>query len=195
MDAACAAWDALIVAGGRGTRLGGVSKPALMLGDRTLLDRTLDAVTGATRTVLVGGPRRDGVLWTVEEPAGAGPAAAVGAGLDALARDAYREGQDPAPWTVVVAVDLPGLARGIGRMLDARAQDGAWLVDAGGRPQALLAVYRTQALAARCEDTMDGWSMRRLVEGLRMVAVPDVRDASHDVDTWDDVELWKGRLA
>ena len=48
------AYDAIIVAGGRGTRLGGVSKPDLSVGGMPLLDRTLVAVAGAQFAVIVG---------------------------------------------------------------------------------------------------------------------------------------------
>ncbi len=181
-------WDALIVAGGKGERLGGVSKPDLRVGEMALLDRTLATLADAVQTVVVGGPARDGVLWTVEDPPGGGPAAAVGAGLAALS------GAGGALWTVVVAVDLPGLDAALSLLLRARARDGACLLDASGRAQVLLAVYRTEALAARCGQDMTGWSMRRLVEGLDIVEVTGAHEAAHDVDTWEDVDFWKGRL-
>ncbi|XVV06848.1 molybdenum cofactor guanylyltransferase [Actinosynnema sp. CA-248983] len=64
-------WDAVVLAGGRGSRLGGVDKAAVEVGGRTLLDHALDAVRGARRTVVVG-PEKPvpGVVWTREEPPG-----------------------------------------------------------------------------------------------------------------------------
>lgn len=201
-------WDAIVLAGGKGERLGGVSKPELVIGGRTLLDRTLDAVADARAVVVVGGPRHEGVRWTVESPVYAGPAAAVAAGMRELAPDAER-----APWTVVLAVDTPGAAGAVPRLLEAiRAaggdpRDGAHLIDEGGRTQSLIAVYRTARLEAAVAGlpatpnghdpvagNHSGLSMRTLVDGLDLIPVADRGDTAHDVDTWDDVNLWKDRL-
>ncbi len=183
------AWDAIIVAGGAGRRLGGASKPSLVVGGTTLLARALDAVVGAQGVVVVGGPRVDGVAWTVEDPPGSGPAAAMAAGVAALALGA-------APWTVVLGVDTPLVADAVARVMAARdnGRDGAWLVDAEGREQPLLAVYRTDTLAARCEGTLANASLRRLTAGMNMVAVRDADGLSRDLDTWDDARYWKEQL-
>lgn len=187
-DPAGAEFDAIIVAGGAATRLGGVSKPELIIGGVPLLDRVLAAVSGAREVVVAGGPRREGVAWTVEHPAGGGPAAAVAAGL------AHVESVGLGTWTLVLSVDTPRAADVVARLLPARRGDGAWIVDAEGTEQPLLAVYRTAALAERAARTHEGMSMRRLVEGLNMHAVRDPEDLSRDVDTWDDVAFWKGEL-
>ena len=93
-------FDAIILAGGRGSRLGGVSKADLIVGGVRLLDRVLGAVTDAASTVAVGRVEvPDGVLVTLEDPPGTGPAAGLVAGLDAIAT--------PAPWTLILACDLP----------------------------------------------------------------------------------------
>lgn len=181
-------WDAIILAGGRGERLGGVSKSDIVVGDISLLDRALAAVAGAREVVIVGGPRREGVRWTLEDPPGGGPAAGVLAGLAALA-----DGREASPWTLVLAVDSPGAADAIPGLLAARAADGAWVVENGGRAQQLLAVYRTAALGL--DGDPHSAPMRTLVAGLDMVPVADPAAAAHDVDTWGDVEFWKGRLS
>lgn len=79
-----------MLAGGTGTRLGGVDKAALELAGRPLLDRVLDAVAaaGALGTVVVGDVAahgRPGVRVVVEDPPRSGPAAGIVAGLAALA--------------------------------------------------------------------------------------------------------------
>ena len=185
------AYDAIIVAGGRGTRLGGVSKPDLSVGGMPLLDRTLVAVAGARETIIVGGPRREGVLWAVESPAGSGPAAAVAAGVAALGSGAE--------WTVVLGVDTPRASDAVVALLavlppDAGAGegvDGAWIVDTSGHEQPLLAVYRAEALASRCADPQAGRSMRSLVAGLRMLGVADAEGISRDLDTREGAQFWK----
>jgi len=197
-DSATEPWDAIVLAGGKGERLGGLSKPDFVLGGRALLDRALSALAGAQAVVVVGGPRRDGALWTVETPAGGGPAAAVVAGLRELSR-----GREQATWTVVLAVDTPGAPDAVPRLLeavqgrDSASGDGAQLVDAGGRVQPLIAVYRTSALLTASEgaaSTANGMSVRTLVGGLELAPVVDRGDAAHDLDTWEDVHFWKERL-
>ncbi|HEY3261982.1 MAG TPA: NTP transferase domain-containing protein, partial [Pseudonocardiaceae bacterium] len=72
-------WAAVVLAGGRARRLGGVDKVGLAIGGRTLLDGVLVACDGAEPIVVVG-PRRPTatpVRWAREEPAHAGPLAAL----------------------------------------------------------------------------------------------------------------------
>src|SRR5690606_20017954 len=102
--------DALILAGGRGTRLGGVDKAALEVGGRSLLSRVLDGVRAARRTVVVGAVDvPDGILRTVEVPQGGGPVAGIAAGLTVL-------GEGPG-WTLVLAVDQPEAGQAVPALL------------------------------------------------------------------------------
>ncbi|WP_043436145.1 NTP transferase domain-containing protein, partial [Arthrobacter sp. I3] len=76
-------FDAIILAGGRSSRLGGVPKSGLIYDGATLLERSLRAAGAARRTVVVGpdpGGLPGGVLTCREEPPFAGPAAAIAAG-------------------------------------------------------------------------------------------------------------------
>lgn len=50
-------FDAVILAGGAASRLGGADKPAAQVGDRTLIGHVASAVPHATRLVVVGPPR------------------------------------------------------------------------------------------------------------------------------------------
>ena len=148
----------IVLAGGRGSRLGGVDKSVLILEGRTLLERLLDATSAAVAQVVVGDPAvplRPGVLVTQEDPPAGGPAAGVVAGLAAL----QTAGVD-APWTLVLACDLPGAADGIPLLLAAAmetepATDGACFVDATGRRQWLFGIYRTASLAPAAAATRD----------------------------------------
>ncbi|WP_353808196.1 molybdenum cofactor guanylyltransferase [Agromyces sp. SYSU T00194] len=86
-------YDAVVLAGGRGSRLGGVEKPLLRRRGRSLLDGVLDAVTDASRIVVVGPPSLAahvaGHTLVREDPPLGGPVPAIAAGLAALpARDA-----------------------------------------------------------------------------------------------------------
>lgn len=136
---------AVILAGGRARRMGGTDKLALAVGDRSLLDRVLGAAQARCRPLVVVGPRRptavDGVSFVREEPPGGGPVPAVAAGLDAVG---------PAAVVVVLAGDLALLAMtDVGRLVDGLtdpAVEAVAALDHRGRPNPLLAAYRTPSL-------------------------------------------------
>ncbi|HSI94059.1 MAG TPA: NTP transferase domain-containing protein [Jiangellaceae bacterium] len=180
-------WDAVVLAGGRGRRLGGVDKPSLVVAGRTLLDTALDACAEARATVVVG-PRRPTkrpVDWTREEPPGGGPLAALAAGVRALPPDA--------PLVVVVAADLPAVSAGAVRgLVEVVDRDGAVAVDTAGRIQPLLAAYRTDALRQALAAVGDphGRPMHDLVETLSLTRVP-TPDATDDIDTPGDLARWQ----
>jgi molybdopterin-guanine dinucleotide biosynthesis protein A len=124
-------FDAIILAGGRGARLGGADKPGLVVGAESMAATVARAAVaaGARRVVLVGPARPglaeivrpEGLLLAREDPPGAGPVPALRAGL--------REAR--APWVAVLAADLPFL-----RASHLRAILGAAMVDPGrGRPE------------------------------------------------------------
>jgi molybdopterin-guanine dinucleotide biosynthesis protein A len=175
-------FDVLVLAGGAGMRMGdprGTDKAGLDVGGLTLLDRVLSAVADAQRCVVVG-PRRPTawpVTFTIEEPAGSGPAAAIVHGLSLI----------NASVVVVLAADMPFAATAVPKLIDALSSeqvDAAMLVDESGRRQPLLAAYRTDALR-RCADGRDwrGVSVRALTEGLTVVEVAAVGDEALDCDT------------
>ena len=72
---------AILLAGGRGSRMGGVSKPLLEVGGMTLLDAALRAArdVGADPIIVVGPPddAHAGLTWVREDPPFGGPAAAI----------------------------------------------------------------------------------------------------------------------
>ncbi|MFP5319001.1 MAG: NTP transferase domain-containing protein [Acidimicrobiia bacterium] len=140
--------DAVLLTGGRATRLGGVDKPSLDVGGLPMVERALRAASGAgaARVVVVGpDPGLPGVAAvTREEPPGSGPVAALAAGLPFL----------NAPEVALLATDLPFVTAGaVARLAAALAAApsttaAAVAVDRHGRDQPLLAVWRTPALRA-----------------------------------------------
>lgn len=105
------AFDAVILAGGRGRRLGGDGKPGLVIGSSTMAGAVASAVAaaGVRRVVLVGPARPElaslattlpgGLAVTREDPPGSGPVPALRAGLTEVG----------ASWVVLLAADLPFL--------------------------------------------------------------------------------------
>ena len=127
--------DLIVLAGGRGSRLGGVLKPAVEVAGRTLLSRVLDARPVARHAVVVGPPAAQPaaappatapaapaaltpLIWALEDPPFGGPVAGLAAGLAALDAHAALETnaphetgiddpEPPAGWLLVLACDLP----------------------------------------------------------------------------------------
>ncbi|MGJ9406078.1 NTP transferase domain-containing protein [Nesterenkonia aurantiaca] len=124
--AAGAAISAILLAGGRGSRLGGVDKALLRRGAQTQIERWIQELQGRDiATVVVGPPALEPLIpgsvpLVREAPGFAGPAAGVLAGAAALQRlgrdpesvgsagSAKSEGAGAAPtrWTLLLAVDL-----------------------------------------------------------------------------------------
>lgn len=200
-----ARFDALVLAGGTGSRLGGVLKAEVVVAGRPMLDHVLAATGHARRVVVVGPPQlaRPGVPTTLEHPPSGGPVAGIDAGLTFL--DAHADpaaaGDDDVP-VLVLACDVPGAARVVPAVLAALAADagadGAQLVDEGGHAQ-LVAAYRRPALRAAlagfAAGGVHGVSVRRLVAGLRLVAVVDTEGHGADADTWDEVRRLDAALS
>jgi molybdopterin-guanine dinucleotide biosynthesis protein A len=196
-------FNAVILAGGRATRLGGVPKPGLTFDGASLLSHALQAARGASAVVVVGpdtsgigGVLPDGVLSAREEPAFAGPAAAIAAGLAALHEAAaLQHAVSPAPWTLVLACDMPHASRGIAPLwegLHAHPEvEGAMAVSPDGRQQPLLGVYSTGALereiaVASEASGLTNSSVFRLLARLNLLAVTVPDGSTDDVDTWED---------
>ena len=187
------AWDAIVLAGGRATRLGGTPKADLVVDGITLLDRTLDAVAGAATVVVVGEVDAPGAVVVQEEPRFSGPAAAIGAGLAEVS----------SPWVLIAACDHPFVADAVGPLLDARpedgtengAADGAVAVDAGGRRQHLLCVVSTARLrdAVAAQETLTNLAVHHLLEPLDLTEIALSSRATRDVDTWHDREVAEER--
>ena len=123
-------FDAIILAGGKSSRLGGVPKSRLIYDGATLLERSLRAAGAAGRTVVVGpdpGDLPDGILSCREDPPFAGPAAAIAAGLGALAADhaSRHEAGAPAPFILVLACDMPRSAAAVRTLVEALADSPA----------------------------------------------------------------------
>ncbi|MGQ4614356.1 NTP transferase domain-containing protein [Nocardia sp. R7R-8] len=156
--------DAIVLAGGRASRMGGVDKPAIVIGGRSMLDVALAAVDSCTRTVVVG-PHRPQlapeIIQVREVPPGSGPVAAIGTGLRAL--------RSAAPLVVVLAADLPFLSPWTVAQLVRHATesgaDAVFAADESGRPQYLIGVWRRSALAAALDrlDALINQPMKALV--------------------------------
>lgn len=184
---------AIVLAGGRGSRMGGIAKPLLQLGGSTLLGRAVDAAraVGCDAIVVVGPPVEgvSGVRWAREDPPFGGPVSALAAALELVTAD----------WVLVLPADLVS-PRDAARALTGagRDGDGVCLVDDQGREQWLTGIYRTAALGERLAtfvDGVEGLPARRLVHGLRVGRIEAGAAAAADVDTWDHLREARRRVA
>ena len=153
-----------MLAGGCASRLGGADKPALVVGERSLLASVVSAAAGAgARLVVVVGPPRPGLVLAAgglrevrEEPPGSGPVPALRRGLAEVA----------APWVLVLAADLPFIRAGhltslLAAAAGTRPAAAAILADDTGRPQrehrpaarAIPADHQPHAGAIPADDT------------------------------------------
>lgn len=205
--------DAIILTGGRSSRLDSVPKSEFVLENSTLLNRTLRAASSARRIVVVGHEPStalpDGVLLVREEPPFSGPVAAIAAGLGALGIAMRPSREDSLFATnndsatrdalLILACDMPHIGLAVPTILleldEHPGTDGVVALDAEGRRQPLAAVYRTSSLLAaldaaasssRQEDPLAGLAMFLLLDHMSLTELPLPSKATADVDTWDD---------
>ncbi len=210
---------ALVLCGGTSARLaaaGIADKTAARVGERPILDHLLNGLPDSWPVVCVGArrPMQDRtpypVQWTREEPPGGGPVAGIVAGLALVST----------PITVVLAGDQPFAADAARLLAEALAAtqpghagartetqpsgdlpegadvDAVCALDASGRPQLLLAAYRTVALRAALpapENARD-IAVHRTLSGLRRRDLPVPADLTLDVDTPVDLATARARI-
>ena len=146
----------VIVAGGRGRRLGQGPKALARCAGRTLLERAWETASSVCDEVVVAAPRQVALpvasgVRVDDVEGGTGPLAGLVAGLRAR----------PHERAIALAVDLPLLRRAMLELLLARLGDRSAVLPApGGIPQPLSAVYSGTATAGL---------ERALVQGERSV--------------------------
>jgi molybdopterin-guanine dinucleotide biosynthesis protein A len=190
-------FDAVILAGGRSARLGGVPKQGLTYDGDTLLRRSVAATRGARAVVVVGPDAPEapaGTLGCREDPPFAGPAAAIAAGLAAL----KRAGGSQPPMTLVLACDMPHVRQAVAALREAlraagpaAGRDGVVAVSGDGRRQPLVGFYSTAALQRSAaelgaKDALINGSVTALLASLDVKPVAVPAGSTADVDTWDD---------
>lgn len=134
-------WSVVIVAGGRGTRLGGADKALVRISGARGIDRLLSAIDATTPVVVAGAPvpTERPVEFRLEQPPDGGPVAGIAAALEAVRT----------PNLVLLAVDMPFAGTLLPALVAAFIADGGPGVVAqtpDGRAQYLFSAWRTSAL-------------------------------------------------
>ena len=157
---------ALILAGGKATRLGGVDKRELVVEGRTIFARQCEVLAPRVAEILVSSPRAvPGYRAVADAVPGAGPLAGIAAGLAAAAT----------PWLLVVAGDMPFVSGALIELLLAGAEPGADAVGIriGELPEPLLCLLRVAAARPVVEARLAGARLkasRLLTDGELRVA-------------------------
>lgn len=131
---------ALILAGGKATRLGGVDKRELVVDGQTIFERQVAVLAPCVAEIVVSTARDvAGYRCVRDQVDGAGPLAGIAAGLAAVQTE----------WLLVVAGDMPHLTRELIERLLAETR-AAETIDAvgiriDGRPEPLVCVLRVSA--------------------------------------------------
>nr|WP_218113964.1 NTP transferase domain-containing protein [Leucobacter soli] len=186
---------AIVLAGGRGSRMGGRDKAGLRLAGERMVDRVVAAARRAgADPVVVAGPAHaapEGCLVAREDPPFSGPLAALAAALDALppATSAWHGGS-----VLLLSCDLVRPAAVVARLREAAIQedaDATVLRDPDGREQWLAGCYRLRELragvAALGSETADR-PLRLAFGGLRVGYRSAEAALIADVDTPEDLE-------
>ncbi len=158
---------AVVLAGGRARRMGGIDKGLVEIGGRPMIAWTLEALRGQAATLLINANRsqeaysRFGLPVIADEHEGfQGPLAGLHAALQAAAT----------PFLAVVPCDTPTLPRDlVARLAAAMARDDSELAvaEAGGRVHTLHGLFRTELLPdleralAAGERKPDAWYATR----------------------------------
>lgn len=181
-------YAAIVLAGGEGSRMGGVLKPLLRLKGEPILSRVIRAVGDAERVVVVGPQELRAAMpptveLTREDPPGGGPVAGLAAG--------WRRCAD-AGEIVVVAADLPFLT--VDALAALRQLPGGAVVytDDEGRWQSMVSLWRAPVLS-RALLPVPPRSMKDLLRGAGDVTEARWTGAGpppwFDCDTQEDLAL------
>ncbi|MDO4899495.1 molybdenum cofactor guanylyltransferase [Actinomyces sp.] len=215
--------DVVVLAGGTGKRLGGASKPDVVVRGARMLDHVLSGIDYVRvqlppgRVVVVAPPTvsvPSGVLRALEDPPLGGPVAGIAAGLARLAtseeepeagQTGYTGDTAGGRLTAVLTCDAPESGRLLPELVNALKEctgaDGACVI-ADDHVQYLLGVYRTVALVTAVAPVGTGLrnvAVRRVMSGLSLIHV-DVSErggecarAARDLDTWEDIRAYSSR--
>lgn len=184
--------EAILLAGGRGSRVDGAAKPLFRVGGTTLLAAAIAAArAGGAERIVVAAPVLDPALdveWVREDPPFGGPVAAVVAALATVRADEV----------LLLACDLVSPAAAVAALPPIAPKSDGVCLGEGGRHQWLAGRYRVAALreaASVLPDRGRDAAMRTLLGGLRITVVEAPAGVSGDIDTWDDLTAAGGSAA
>ena len=181
----------IVLAGGRGTRMGGVDKASIILAGERLIDRLLRQLPYDAPVAVVS-PYHLGMPQVCEKPLFGGPAAGIAAGHAALAGAAEST-------TAILAVDAPDSPQMLPALEQALESSGADVAVAtiDGIMQPLCALWRTEALTHALHEFGNprNKSVMRLLGLAKNITVVEGTAAVRDIDTLDELRARRERRA
>lgn len=186
----------IILAGGTGKRLGGVSKPDVLIAGHRLIDLAVDNLPETDHIVAVAPDTVQmppGVAQVVEDPPLSGPAAGVAAGWHYL-RQYITDGTDHIG---LIPTDAPlaGLVLAhLSAALDDTDVDAA-IAYANGFVQRTVVVFTADGLAHVTDGPCHNVSLRKVLNRITTVTVPVDDRYIIDVDTPEDKQLLARELS
>lgn len=160
-------YAAIVLAGGRSSRMGGGDKTAIPIEGIPMLQRVLDGVRDA-RSCTVVGPE-----------VGGGPVAAIASALTSV----------EAPVVLTLAGDQPWIAPAVPVLVEAIGGGDVAVLVSDGRRHHLAAAWRTSALrrALAGLESVENASVRALFDGAAVAEIPDPEGWSRDIDSPEDL--------
>ncbi|MDX2089927.1 MAG: molybdenum cofactor guanylyltransferase [Kofleriaceae bacterium] len=165
---------ALVLAGGRATRMGGIDKRALVVEGRSIFERQCEVLAPRVAEIVVslapGAAAVEGHRTVTDAIAGVGPLAGIAAGLAAVAT----------PWLLVVAGDMPYISAALVDRMLAAVTDAidAVGVRVAGMPEPLVCVLRVAPARAAVERRLAAKRYKASTlltdEGLRVAWLDEV---------------------
>jgi len=136
---------AVILAGGRATRLGGIDKRSILIAGETIFTRQTRVLAPLVREILVSAHADVPGYRTVRDAADAvGPLAGVAAALAAV----------DTTWLFVVAGDMPNISAPLVALLIANASADGVGVKIGGSPEPLFCLLRVAPARAAIRELL-----------------------------------------
>lgn len=192
----------VILAGGRGERMGGALKSDILVGGRRSLEWQFALIPEGIPVVVVAPDevvlpsdaslqRGHEACAVMEDPPRSGPAAGFRAGVEALReRRGVRSG-----WVGLVPVDapfaplcVPLLVEASERSADADADADAVIAVAEGERQNVVGVFDCEKVLAIPAEDLVNTSMKRLLKRMRMMECEVPVRWVRDIDTHADLE-------
>ena len=176
----------VLLTGGKGTRMGGVSKAELTLNGYTFRNRILLALISVPQIIVVGPTftaENPKISFTREQPIGGGPVAAISAAIPLVGHEFVGILSVDAPFAVSPLLEMY-------RVMEQDSIDEALVATDGNHESYLVSVYRRDALIRALSQLgkAENASMKSLLSHIEYGSVQFPRHQLIDVNTPEDLK-------
>ena len=180
------ALSVVLLTGGKGLRMGGVSKAELTLNGYTFRDRILLALISVPQIIVVGPTfpaENPKISFTRDQPIGGGPVAAISAAIPLVGHEFVGILSVDAPFAVSPLLEMY-------RVMEQDSIDEALVATDGNHESYLVSVYRRDALIRALSQLgkAENASMKSLLSHIEYGSVQFPRHQLIDVNTPEDLK-------